>query len=62
MPKVVLITGASSGIGRTTALLLAKHGYIVYAGTRIPGNFNAKSENLHVIKLDITDTKALTVP
>ena len=32
--KVVLITGASSGIGMETALLLLSQGYTVYAGAR----------------------------
>jgi NADP-dependent 3-hydroxy acid dehydrogenase YdfG len=32
--KVVFITGASSGIGCATALLLAKRNYIVYGAAR----------------------------
>jgi len=32
--KAVLITGCSSGIGRTAALYLAEHGYLVFAGVR----------------------------
>ena len=32
--KAVLITGASSGIGRRTTELLASRGYFVYAGAR----------------------------
>ncbi len=34
MGKVVLITGASSGMGRETAILLARKGHTVYAGAR----------------------------
>jgi short-subunit dehydrogenase len=53
--KVVLITGASSGMGRTTALYLSQHGFKVYAGSRTPKKlFDIQSENLHPITLDIT--------
>lgn len=34
MAKVILVTGASSGIGYATAALLAKNGYKVYGGAR----------------------------
>ena len=59
MSQVVLITGASSGIGKKSALLLAERGYIVYAGTRTPEKFDNSVENLHVIQLDITDSKSI---
>ena len=54
--KIVLVTGASSGMGRATVLYLAKEGYIVYAGTRTPKKlFDIQSENIRPIFLDITD-------
>ncbi|MEE8589022.1 MAG: SDR family oxidoreductase [Sulfurimonadaceae bacterium] len=59
MSQVVLITGAGSGIGKTSALLLAERGYIVYAGTRTPEQFDINVENLHVIQLDIIDSKSI---
>jgi len=34
MSKVILITGASSGLGRAAAILLAEQGHMVYAGAR----------------------------
>jgi len=58
--KTVLITGTSSGMGRTTAVYLAAQGYIVYAGTRTPEKlFDIQSENIRPIFLDITDLKSI---
>ena len=34
MKKVALVTGASSGIGKSTAEELCKNGFIVYAAAR----------------------------
>ena len=59
MSKVVLITGASSGIGNRTALILAKQGYTVYAATRTPEKISVNIKNLHVLKLDITNSESI---
>ncbi len=58
MSKVVLITGASSGMGRATAIFLASHDYTVYAGSRTPKKLE-NLENIHPISLDITDFKSI---
>lgn len=55
--KVVLITGATSGIGRATAELLASKGYLVYAGARKDADMAElnKIKNITAIRLDVTD-------
>jgi len=54
--KAVLITGASTGIGRLAAETLAGNGYFVYAGARKPGDIEALNaiENIQAIRLDVT--------
>jgi NAD(P)-dependent dehydrogenase (short-subunit alcohol dehydrogenase family) len=59
----VLVTGASSGIGRATVLRLAASGYHVFAGVRKPGDgaalaAGATSEMTPVI-LDVTDAQQI---
>jgi len=54
--RVVLITGASCGMGKQTALFLSNLNFIVYAATRQPSKLEKiKNKNLLPIKLDITD-------
>ena len=52
--KVVLITGASSGIGAATAFLLAKDGMKVYAGSR-RGTVEKPHPNIVPVTLDVND-------
>ncbi|MCD4685480.1 MAG: SDR family NAD(P)-dependent oxidoreductase, partial [Anaerolineae bacterium] len=55
----VLITGASTGIGRTTALLLDRRGWRVFAGVRKDADADAlraaSSDRLTPVLLDVTN-------
>lgn len=54
--KAVLITGASTGIGRLTAETLAAEGHLVYAGARKSSDLEALNaiDNIQGIRLDVT--------
>lgn len=54
--KAILITGASTGIGRNMAETLAAEGHYVYAGARKKGDIDELSaiENIQGIRLDVT--------
>ena len=54
MKKVILITGASSGIGKDTAISLIKHGHVVYgAARRLEMMQDIIQAGGHAIKMDI---------
>ena len=52
----VLVTGASTGIGRLTTEVLAADGYFVYAGARKQEDLDAlnKIPNVQAVRLDVT--------
>ena len=64
MTKSVLITGARSGMGRATALLLAESGYRVFAGVRggeaeLMAEARAKGVEISTVRLDVQDTASI---
>lgn len=61
MKKVVLVTGASAGIGLETARFLAQAGYIVYgAARRIERMEQLAGLGVKSIRLDVTDESSMT--
>lgn len=59
--KVALVTGASSGIGEETALLLAAHGYRVYAVARRTERMAGLAERgIRTFAMDVTDDASMT--
>jgi NAD(P)-dependent dehydrogenase (short-subunit alcohol dehydrogenase family) len=54
--RAVLVTGASTGIGRKTAELLASRGFFVYAGARKAEDLAALDaiDNIKAVRLDVT--------
>lgn len=61
MAKAILITGASTGIGRATALFFAERGWNVVATMRTPEKADArlKQPNVHIVALDVTDDDSI---
>jgi NAD(P)-dependent dehydrogenase (short-subunit alcohol dehydrogenase family) len=57
MSKVVLITGGSSGIGKSIGEFLSDNDFIVYGTSRNPGNYSASKFSL--IALDVTDNSTI---
>ncbi|QHV95229.1 oxidoreductase [Spirosoma endbachense] len=56
MKKVVLITGASAGMGMETAKLLVQNGYIVYgAARRVDKMLEISKLGVKTIQMDVTD-------
>lgn len=59
MTKVVLITGASSGMGEITARYLHENGYTVYAGTRDKNLKVPEISGVNNIYLDVSSTSSM---
>jgi NAD(P)-dependent dehydrogenase (short-subunit alcohol dehydrogenase family) len=60
MKRVALVTGASSGIGRSTAMLFAQRGYKVYAAARSMDKLKEiESDMIRPVSLDVTDDESM---
>jgi len=57
--RVVVITGASRGVGRASAEYLAERGFTVYGTVRNPEMLSYKLENLHFVLADLRDQKSV---
>jgi NADP-dependent 3-hydroxy acid dehydrogenase YdfG len=61
MAKTVLVTGASAGIGKATAILLAQNGYNVYGAARRTDKMQElKNYGIKPLALDVTKEESIT--
>lgn len=59
--KIVLVTGASAGIGLETATYLSGQGYIVYGAARRTEKLRSLvSKGVHPVTLDVTDESSMS--
>lgn len=59
-PQVVLVTGASAGIGKATVELLLQEGYIVYGAARRTAQMrDIEAKGARIIAMDVTDERSL---
>ncbi len=60
MAKTVLVTGASAGIGKATAIYLAQNGYNVYGAARRTDKMqDLKKHGIKPISLDVTKDESI---
>lgn len=62
MTRAVILSGASSGIGFTTAAVLARDGFVVYGGVRsdqAAATLAAVHERIRPLRLDVTDAASI---
>ncbi|MFA5326807.1 MAG: oxidoreductase [Prolixibacteraceae bacterium] len=60
MKQVVLVTGASAGIGKETAKLLAENGFIVYgAARRLEKMQDLKASGVRLLRMDVTSEESM---
>ncbi len=57
MKKVVLISGCTSGIGKSLAQKMAAQGHYVYAGARNIADLAGLAENITPVKLDVNNSQ-----
>ena len=57
MSKVVLITGGSSGIGKSVGEFLTQKGYMVYGTSRNPEHY--KDSQFNLVQLDVSDNDSI---
>ncbi|MGK0255367.1 MAG: NAD(P)-dependent dehydrogenase (short-subunit alcohol dehydrogenase family), partial [Mariniflexile sp.] len=57
MSKVVLITGGSSGIGKSIGEYLTEKGFMVYGTSRKPENY--KESKFPILELDVKNSQTI---